>query len=116
MQIRPLVYAALAAVLLAGPGAAQGVECAVCERRLVDCRTPAQEKFVACMNDQKSDCSIRCANECSTQREVQRCTINCVRSCQGARSCHATFARVANRCSSEYEMCKRDCTIPVPPR
>jgi hypothetical protein len=39
-----------------------------------------------------------------------------VRSCQGAGSCRATFASATNRCANEYDTCKRDCTIPVPPR
>jgi|DewCreStandDraft_4_1066084.scaffolds.fasta_scaffold19813_4 hypothetical protein len=116
MQFRLMVSVAFAVVVCAAVGHASAVECAVCERRLVDCRAPAQEKFVACMNQQQSDCSLRCANECKTQRELQRCTINCVRTCQNAGDCRATFASVTNRCVNAYDICKRDCTIPVPPR
>jgi hypothetical protein len=116
MHIRQLMFATLAAGLLAAPSPAAGVECPVCERRLVDCRAPAQAKFVACMNDQKSNCSVKCANHCKDRSEVQRCTVACVRSCEDAGQCRKAFNSATFRCGDEYQTCKRDCTIPTPPR
>jgi len=101
-----------AAFLLAGQSLALGIECATCERNLADCRLPAQSKFVTCMNGAKSECSGRCANDCKGKKDSQRCTINCVRSCQGAGSCQTIFASVATLCGNTYQACKKDCTIP----
>jgi hypothetical protein len=113
MTVRQLLLAALAAALLA-PGPALGVECSVCDRKLVDCRAPAQAKYVACMNDDKSSCNAKCSNDCRDQKEAQRCTLNCVKACPGARSCRVTFINVTDRCSNEYQACKKDCTVPRP--
>ena len=101
-----------AAFLLMGQSMALAVECATCERNLANCRMPAQAKFVTCMNGAKTECSNKCATDCKGQKDSQRCTINCVRSCQGAGSCQATFASVTTLCGNTYQACKKDCTIP----
>ncbi len=116
MHMRQLIFAALAGALLAGASPAAAVECPVCDRRLADCRAPAQARFVTCMNEEKSSCNLKCTNDCRDQRDAQRCMFNCVKSCQESSSCRATFIRAADRCSNEYQACKKDCTVPAPAR
>jgi len=113
MTNRLRLFTLLSAMLLVlGNGAAFGTDCTVCERNLVNCRTPAQSKFVACMNAEKSSCSSKCASDCRSQKDSQRCTIDCVRTCSGVGNCRATFTSVTNQCGTTYQNCKKDCTIP----
>jgi hypothetical protein len=106
-------FFALAGVLFLafGSGIAHSVECTVCERNLVDCRTPAQAKYVTCMNAERSGCSNKCASDCKTQKEAQKCTLDCVRSCQGAGACKTAFNNVTFMCTNDYQACRKNCTF-----
>ena len=111
MCFRPLVLAFSAfAFLLLNLGLGHAVECTVCERKLADCRSPAQAKFVSCMNSEKSQCSTKCANDCRNQAETQRCTLNCVKTCQTSAGCQGTFTTATNSCNNDYQSCRKDCT------
>ena len=113
MTSRQILYAVWsAAFLLIGQSAASALDCAACERNLSDCRMPAQQKFVGCMNGQKTECAGKCSNSCKDQKNSQGCIIECVRSCQGGGACQATFASVNKSCGTTYQTCKKDCTIP----
>ena len=85
-------------------------ECAVCERNLVGCRAPAQEKFVSCMNGQNTSCAAKCENDCKGKSESQRCVNDCARACQNAGTCRTQFASATRTCSTAYQDCKKGCT------
>jgi len=87
------------------------VECTTCDRRLVECRKPLQEIFVACMNTQKSDCGSKCGNDCREQKNAQKCTVNCVKSCQGENSCQMANVSQTKVCTDDFQACKRNCTV-----
>src|SRR5580765_8422357 len=112
MTYRQVVLALCAVFfLIVGQGAAFSVECAVCERNYADCRLPAQQKLASCMNSGKSDCGAKCSNDCKNDKEAQKCTLNCVKSCQsGSGSCQATFASANTQCTNTLRTCKTSCT------
>ena len=95
-----------------GQSPALSLECAACERNLADCRMPAQAKMTSCMNSQQSNCGAKCSEDCKNDKEAQKCTLNCVKSCQsGAGSCRATFASANTQCTNTFVTCKKGCTV-----
>jgi hypothetical protein len=94
-----------------GQSPALSLECVVCERNFADCRLPAQAKMASCMNSEKSGCGTKCSDDCKNEKEAQKCTVNCVKSCQGKGSCQATFASANAQCTSTFRACKTGCTV-----
>jgi hypothetical protein len=94
-----------------GQSPALSAECVVCERNFADCRMPAQAKMASCMNSEQSGCGNKCASDCKNDKEAQKCTIACVKSCQGKAACQATFASVNTQCTSTFRACKNGCTV-----
>lgn len=94
-----------------GQSPALSAECVVCERNYADCRLPAQAKMANCKNSEKLGCGSKCSDDCKNQKEAQKCTLNCAKSCQGAGSCQATFASAITQCTSTYRACKTGCTV-----
>ena len=87
-------------------------DCVTCERNLADCRMPAQAKMTSCLNSQQSGCAAKCSDDCKNDKEAQKCTLNCAKSCQsGAGSCRATFASANSACTNTFVTCKKGCTV-----
>ena len=97
-------------LLVIVPGVALSANCSICERNFADCRMPAQPKFVACMNEQKTECGGKCTNDCKNQKNIQQCQIECARSCQGTASCRTVFRSAINACENTFSECKKGCT------
>ena len=113
MTNRRLISSLCAALfLLLGHGAALAVECATCDRNYVNCRSPIQARYVTCANADNSRCGSKCTNDCKDNKEIQKCTIACVKSCQGGSSCQGTFTSANAQCLNTYRACKKDCTVP----
>ena len=113
MSYRQLITAVLTGVfLLLGQSLARTAECASCDRDLAGCRSPLQTRYVSCMNSDKSSCGAKCSNDCKNDKEAQKCTLACVKNCQGgSSSCQGTFTSANAQCMDKYRTCKNGCTI-----
>ncbi len=109
-RLWPALCAAL--FLLLGQGMALAAECATCDRNYAACRSPIQARYVICMNADNSRCGSKCTNDCRNDKEIQKCTVACVKNCQGGSSCQETFTSANAQCLNTYRACKKDCTIP----
>ena len=113
MTYRPLVTAFLTGLFLfIGQSLALAAECATCDRDLATCRTPLQARYVSCMNNDKESCGSKCSNDCKDNKEGQKCTLSCVKNCQGSSSsCQGTFKTASTQCTNTYQACKKGCTV-----
>ena len=107
-----LPLALLAALLLLiGQSFALAVECATCNRNLTACQRPTHSTYVNCMKGANTSCSSKCASDCQGKKEVQKCTFDCSKACNGAASCQATFTTASAQCINTYKSCKNGCTV-----
>src|SRR5262249_4227056 len=101
--------------LLFSHGIARSVECTVCDKNLSDCRTPAHTQYVSCMKggsnrSGSTNCSTKCAADCKNNQALQKCTLDCVKACQGGATCQSTYTTASTQCTNTYRTCKKDCT------
>ena len=100
--------------LLIGQSLALAAECAVCDRNFADCRSPLQARYVSCMNASSTTCGSKCSEDCKNNKEVQKCTFSCIKTCQGgSSSCQGTLRTASTQCTNAYQSCKKGCTVSV---
>src|SRR5262245_13365225 len=115
MTYRHIASAVLTGLfLLIGQSLVLAAECAACDRSYADCRSPLQARYVSCMNSNNTVCGAKCSDDCKGNKEIQKCTVACVKSCQGGgSSCQGTFKTASAQCTNTYQSCRKGCTVSV---
>ena len=113
MTSRPFAMSLFAFVLwFATLGFTHAADCATCSKNLNDCQKPAHMTYVNCMKgNNNASCGSKCAGDCKGKADVQKCTLDCTKSCQGGQTCQKTFSTASAQCLSTYKACKNGCTV-----
>ena len=96
--------------LLVGYGLAHAVECSTCSRNLGECQKPAHNRYVDCMKASNPSCRSKCVSDCQGKKDIQKCTLDCSKSCGGGTSCQAVLASANKQCADTYRACRKSCT------